>query len=93
MKMLVCADDGYAQEVDADSFSDAVVAAFTAKLPFSIGEVMLVKEWTGKRFSKPGYRLTASVLDEIGATDIYQPLKGGFVLNTDSPSVRPVAAK
>jgi len=90
--MLVCAANGYQQEVEAGETLEAVEKAFMKRLPNSIGEVMLIREWKGGKRKRPWggarYFLSELVLQKIGASDLYNKHKRGFVLNTESPHIK-----
>jgi hypothetical protein len=96
MKYKVLCGNVYAQEVDAESETEAMRAAFAIKLPLAIGEIIGVQSANPKKktgWNSAAYMLTSHALGLIGARGIYKPHKRGFVLDTESPLIERVPPK
>lgn len=83
----------YEQEVDAESFIDAVAKAFAIRLPNSIGEILGVKKANPakrKGWDAAAYMWTPNALSRIGAMSLYLPDGPRWRLNTESPEIEKV---
>ena len=96
MRFLVEAGSNYRQEVEAANHREAVRQAFNAQLPLAIGEIICVRTANPKKkggWDSAAYRLTSSVLQDVGCEHLYAPHGRGWQLRTEHPDVIKVESK